>query len=57
MEWIRHDLETRKKFLPKFLEHICLPLVKPQFLLDVVEQEPLIKNNKVMNLNFKLELF
>lgn len=47
MKWVHHNLDSRKKHLPRLLENVRLPLVKPQFLLDVIEQEPLLKNNKV----------
>ena len=47
MLWIKHDLSSRRENLPRLLEHVRLPLVKPQFLLDVVETDSIIKNNKV----------
>ena len=28
--WINHDLATRKKYLPKLMSHIRLPLMSPQ---------------------------
>ena len=50
MRWVRFDETARQCFLPKILEHVRLPLVKPQFLLDVVQPDPLIKVNKVREL-------
>ncbi|XP_076805545.1 kelch-like protein 21 isoform X1 [Clavelina lepadiformis] len=46
MSWVQHDVTSRKFLLPRLLEHVRLPLVRPQFLLDVVQADPLIKNNK-----------
>ena len=28
--WVNHDLATRKKYLPKLMSHIRLPLMSPQ---------------------------
>ncbi|XP_060870881.1 ring canal kelch homolog [Metopolophium dirhodum] len=42
IKWIRHDLERRKDFLPRLMEHICLPSLPslPDILNSLVE-EPL----------------
>ena len=46
LKWVKSDLESRVEQLAKLLEHVRLPLAKPQFLLDVVEIEPLIRQNR-----------
>nr|XP_026694339.1 kelch-like protein 2 isoform X1 [Ciona intestinalis] len=46
MTWVHHDVTSRKRQLPRILEHVRLPLVQPQFLLDVVQSDSLIKDNK-----------
>uniref|UniRef100_A0A1I8ERG1 BTB domain-containing protein n=2 Tax=Wuchereria bancrofti TaxID=6293 RepID=A0A1I8ERG1_WUCBA len=43
MAWIRHDLPSRRQFLPKVLEHVRLPLCPAKFLVSVVSEDPLIK--------------
>jgi hypothetical protein len=30
VKWARHDLTNRRKYLPKLLSHIKLPLMAPQ---------------------------
>lgn len=44
--WVNHDLATRKKYLPKLMSHIRLPLMSPQFIADHVETNPLFKDSK-----------
>ena len=56
IKWIKAD-EVRKKStltLYRLLQHVRLPLAKPQFLLDVVQIEPLIKQNRFVNFNSRL---
>lgn len=48
ISWIEHDAESRQKHLPKLLEYIKLPLLKPQFLVDYVEKH--CDNKKCMEL-------
>ena len=42
--WARHDLEKRKKLLPKLLGFVRLPLLSPQYLVDNVEMSPLFRD-------------
>ncbi|EEB14853.1 conserved hypothetical protein [Pediculus humanus corporis] len=43
--WVHHDLETRKDYLPKLMEHVRLPLLSQEYLVQRVEEEPLLKCN------------
>ena len=42
--WVKHDFEYRKAFMPELLQHVRLPLVKPEFLTDVVQMDPAAKS-------------
>ncbi|KAK3578052.1 hypothetical protein CHS0354_039611 [Potamilus streckersoni] len=44
--WAKHDLQNRKKYIPKLFSHIRLPLLSPQFIADHVETNLLFKDNK-----------
>ncbi|XP_071088582.1 kelch-like protein 5 isoform X3 [Haliotis cracherodii] len=46
VKWSKHDLNNRKKCLPKLLSHIKLPLMAPQFIADCVETNPLFRDDK-----------
>ena len=41
--WVEHDTE-RKKFLPRLLGLVRLPLLSPDFLVDKVEMSPLFRD-------------
>ncbi|XP_016662138.1 ring canal kelch homolog isoform X1 [Acyrthosiphon pisum] len=43
IKWVRHDLDQRKNVLPQLMEHVRLPLLRPDILDNVVE-EPLLNN-------------
>ncbi|XP_073676575.1 kelch-like protein 3 isoform X2 [Garra rufa] len=43
--WIKHDKEARLEHMPKLMEHVRLPLLSRDYLVQIVEEEPLIKNN------------
>jgi len=45
MNWIKHDLNSRKQHLYDLLSLVKLPLMGRDFLILSVEQEDLIKNN------------
>ena len=45
MNWINFDQENREQYLPKLLQHIRLPLLSPQFLTDVCDNENMIKRS------------
>ncbi|XP_016656253.1 ring canal kelch homolog isoform X2 [Acyrthosiphon pisum] len=48
MKWVKHDLDHRKDFLPELMEHVRLPLLRPDILNNVVE-EPLLNNSLKCN--------
>lgn len=41
--WVQHDLESRKKHLSALMEHVRLPLMPQDYLVQRVEEEPLLK--------------
>ncbi|NXL95062.1 KLH18 protein, partial [Alectura lathami] len=43
LAWIRYDREQRELFLPELLSKIRLPLCRPQFLADRVQQDDLVR--------------
>uniref|UniRef100_A0AAR2KPN7 Kelch-like protein 3 n=1 Tax=Pygocentrus nattereri TaxID=42514 RepID=A0AAR2KPN7_PYGNA len=43
--WIKHDKEARLEYMPKLMEHVRLPLLSRDYLVQIVEEEALIKNN------------
>jgi len=45
IHWLKHELESRKDFLPELMEHVRLPLISKQYLLEKVVNEPLLKMN------------
>ncbi|XP_028314932.1 LOW QUALITY PROTEIN: kelch-like protein 3 [Gouania willdenowi] len=45
ISWIKHDKPTRLEHMPKLMEHVRLPLLSRDYLVQIVEEEALIKNN------------
>lgn len=43
--WVQHDLETRHKNLSALMEHVRLPLMSQEYLMQRVEEEPLLKTD------------
>ncbi|XP_029820531.1 kelch-like protein 18 [Manacus vitellinus] len=43
LAWIRYDRDQRDSFLPELLSKIRLPLCRPQFLTDRVQQDDLVR--------------
>ncbi|NXN54146.1 KLH18 protein, partial [Rynchops niger] len=43
LAWIRYDRDQRESFLPELLSKIRLPLCRPQFLTDRVQQDDLVR--------------
>ncbi|OXB71508.1 UNVERIFIED_CONTAM: hypothetical protein H355_002848 [Colinus virginianus] len=43
LAWIRYDRDQRELFLPELLSKIRLPLCRPQFLTDRVQQDDLVR--------------
>ncbi|KAJ1522109.1 hypothetical protein ONE63_002420 [Megalurothrips usitatus] len=45
VSWVHHDLEGRQSQLPLLMEHVRLPLLSQDYLMQRVEEEPLLKAN------------
>ena len=45
MQWVRRELVTRQQFVSELVEHVRLPLLSQEFLVQRVEEEQLIKSN------------
>ena len=45
MSWMNHDLQNRECHLERLLEHVRLPLMSQDFIIQRVEAEPLMKRN------------
>ncbi|XP_060104082.1 kelch-like protein 18 isoform X1 [Heteronotia binoei] len=44
LAWVRYNREQRETFLPELLSKIRLPLCRPQFLTDRVQQDDLVRS-------------
>ncbi|XP_064200439.1 kelch-like protein 5 isoform X4 [Anguilla rostrata] len=44
LAWVQHDVAQRRQHLPELLAHIRLPLLAPQFLVDM-ESNPLLQES------------
>lgn len=45
LAWIKHDSESREKYLFQLLQLVRLPLVGPNYLVENISNETLVKNN------------
>ncbi|XP_033230526.1 ring canal kelch homolog [Belonocnema kinseyi] len=45
ISWVHHDLEKRQTVLAELMEHVRLPLLSQEYLVQRVEEEPLLKAN------------
>ena len=45
ISWINHDITNRESYLAQLMEHVRLPLMSQEYLVQRVEEEPLIKTN------------
>lgn len=45
ISWVQHDLEERQKYLSILMEHVRLPLMSQDYLVQRVEEEPLLKRD------------
>uniref|UniRef100_A0A0A9YYK4 Kelch-like protein diablo n=2 Tax=Lygus hesperus TaxID=30085 RepID=A0A0A9YYK4_LYGHE len=45
VSWVNHDLEERQKHLAELMEYVRLPLLPQDYLVQRVEEEPLLKAN------------
>lgn len=43
MSWINYDLDNREHYLPQLMENVRLPLLSQDYLVQRVEEEPLLK--------------
>ena len=41
IRWTKHDVRNRKKFFSELVQHVRLPMLSPDYLIDQVESEPL----------------
>ncbi|KAK7097848.1 kelch-like protein 5 isoform X2 [Littorina saxatilis] len=46
VKWAKHDLTVRRKYLPRLLAHIKLPLMAPQYIADQVETNCLFRDER-----------
>ncbi|XP_025837094.1 ring canal kelch homolog [Agrilus planipennis] len=45
ISWVQHDLENRRQYLAILMEHVRLPLMSQDYLVQRVEEEPLLKSD------------
>ncbi|XP_043473536.1 ring canal kelch homolog [Leptopilina heterotoma] len=45
ISWVHHELEKRQHVLAELMEHVRLPLLSQEYLVQRVEEEPLLKSN------------
>ncbi|XP_017768618.1 PREDICTED: ring canal kelch homolog [Nicrophorus vespilloides] len=43
--WVQHDLDARTNHLASLMEHVRLPLMSQEYLMQRVEEEPLLKTD------------
>ncbi|XP_062902397.1 kelch-like protein 2 isoform X2 [Mobula hypostoma] len=43
--WVKHDKEPRQEHMARLMEHVRLPLLTREYLVQRVEEEALVKNN------------
>lgn len=43
LAWVHHDQDRRETLLPELLSKVRLPLCRPEFLSDRVQQDELIR--------------
>lgn len=45
-DWVHADLDNRKQHITTLFRYLRLPLLQPEYLLEVVEQNPLIQSEQ-----------
>lgn len=45
ISWTSHEMKARLDHVSQLMEHVRLPLLPQEFLVQRVEEEPLVKNN------------
>ncbi|XP_077000448.1 kelch-like protein 2 isoform X2 [Tamandua tetradactyla] len=43
--WVNHDKDVRQEFMARLMEHVRLPLLPREYLVQRVEEESLVKNS------------
>ncbi|VFV29104.1 kelch-like protein 2 isoform 2 [Lynx pardinus] len=43
--WVNHDKDVRQEFMARLMEHVRLPLLPREYLVQRVEEEALVKNS------------
>ncbi|XP_069349826.1 kelch-like protein 2 isoform X6 [Eulemur rufifrons] len=43
--WVSHDKDVRQEFMARLMEHVRLPLLPREYLVQRVEEESLVKNS------------
>ena len=47
VNWTNHDLAARMECVPQLMENVRLPLLAEEYLVQRVEEEPLVKNSSL----------
>lgn len=45
LNWVKNDLNERKKYVSALMAHVRLPLVSREFLMETVESDPLVRED------------
>ena len=45
MSWVNGDLANREQYLAELMEYVRLPLLSQDYLIQRVEEEPLLKQD------------
>nr|WEX30410.1 Kelch-like protein 12-A-1 [Carassius gibelio] len=43
LNWVKHNRKEREPYLADLLEYVCMPLLTPRYITDVIDIEPLIR--------------
>lgn len=47
LSWIRYDLQSREKLLLEVLKHVRFPLIRKDYLINIVKSDVLLRSNAV----------
>lgn len=45
LSWVNHDSSSRQDLISQLMENVRLPLMSQEYLVQRVEEEPLVKTN------------